>query len=173
MSNYIVLICHNSLLFPFAVDSFNRSRRRRRRATRSSWSQGSILNQNEYFSISNAQQSCVPATALKRKVTKQQFCLSVSLPVLSICPLRLSKNPSKNPSKILPKSFQIVAKMVQNRGLEGAWGCLVACLRPKAPVGRFLEGSGAALGRLLAHLGRLLGGSWAVLGARLGRPRAP
>ena len=62
--------------------------------------------------------------------------------------------------------------MVKNRGLEGVWGCFVACLRPKAPVGRFLDGSGAALGRLLAHLGRLLGGSWAVLGARLGRPRA-
>ena len=39
-------------------------------------------------------------------------------------------------------------------------------------MGRFLDGSGAALGRLLAHLGRLLGGSWAVLGARLGRTRA-
>ena len=73
---------------------------------------------------------------------------------------------------MMPKSFQIVAKMVKNRGLEGVWGCFVACLRPKAPVGRFLDGSGAALGRLLAHLGRLLGGSWAVLGARLGRSRA-
>ena len=62
--------------------------------------------------------------------------------------------------------------VVKNRGLEGVWGCFVACLRPKAPVGRFLDGSGAALGRLLAHLGRLLGGSWAVLGARLGRSRA-
>ena len=73
---------------------------------------------------------------------------------------------------MIPRSFQIVAKMVKNRGLEGVWGCFVACLRPKAPVGRFLDGSGAALGRLLAHLGRLLGGSWAVLGARLGRSRA-
>ena len=61
--------------------------------------------------------------------------------------------------------------MLQNQGLEGVWGCFVVCLRPKALVGRFLRGSGAALGRLLAHLGRLLGGSWAVLGARLGRPR--
>ena len=66
---------------------------------------------------------------------------------------------------MVPKSFQIVAKMIKNRGLEGVWGCFVACLRPKAPVGRFLDGSGAALGRLLAYLG-------AVLGARLGRPRA-
>ena len=74
--------------------------------------------------------------------------------------------------RMIQNLHQIVAKMVQNRGLEGAWGCLVACLRPKAPVGRFLDGSGAALRRLLAHLGRLLGGSWAVLGARLGRPRA-
>ena len=73
---------------------------------------------------------------------------------------------------MMPKAFQIVAKMVQNRGLEGVWGCFVACLRPKAPVGRFLDASGAALGRFLAHLGRLLGGSWAVLGAKLGRPKA-
>ena len=48
----------------------------------------------------------------------------------------------------------------------------MACLRPKAPVGRFLDASGAALGRFLAHLGRLLGGSWAVLGTKLGRPKA-
>ena len=36
-------------------------------------------------------------------------------------------------------------------------------------MGRFLDGSGAALGRLLADLGRLLGGSWAVLATKLGR----
>ena len=70
------------------------------------------------------------------------------------------------------KSFQMVAKMVQNRGLEGVWGCFAAFLRPKAPAGRFQDASGAALGRFLAHLGRLLGGSWAVLGTKLGRPRA-
>ena len=39
-------------------------------------------------------------------------------------------------------------------------------------MGRFLDASGAALGRFLAHLGRLLGGSWAILGTKLGRPRA-
>ena len=66
---------------------------------------------------------------------------------------------------------QIVAEMVQNRSLEGVWGCFVACLRPKAPVGHFLDDSGAALGRLLAHLGRVLGGSWDLLGTKLGRPR--
>ena len=43
----------------------------------------------------------------------------------------------------------------------------MVCLRPEAPVGRFLDASGAALGRFLAHLGRLLGGSWAVLGTKL------
>ena len=48
----------------------------------------------------------------------------------------------------------------------------MACPRPKAPVGRFLDASGAALGRFLAHLGRLLGGSWAVWGTKLRRPRA-
>ena len=54
--------------------------------------------------------------------------------------------------------------MIKNRNLEGVWGWFVACFRAKAPVGRFLDASGAALGRFLAHLGRPLGGSWAVLG---------
>ena len=72
---------------------------------------------------------------------------------------------------MIPKSFQIVAKMIQNLGLEKVWGCFVACLRPKAPVGCLHEASGAALGRFLAHLGRLLGRSWDVLGTKLGRPR--
>ena len=72
---------------------------------------------------------------------------------------------------MIPKFFQIVAKMVQNRSLEGVWGCFAACLRPKAPMSRFQDASGAALGRFLAHLGRLFGGSWSVLGAKLGRPR--
>ena len=91
---------------------------------------------------------------------------------MSISLFRLSKNPSKNRSKILPKSLQIVAKMVQNRGLEGAWGCLVACLRPKAPVGRFLDSSWAALGAswapvrwLLGRLGRQAGAFKGVLEA--------
>ena len=72
---------------------------------------------------------------------------------------------------MIPISFQFV-KIVQNRGLEGVWDCFVACLRPKALVGRFLDASGAALGRFLAHLGRLLGGSWDLLGTKPGRPRA-
>ena len=108
------------------------------------------------------------AKTQSNKAAVSSICLSACSVYLSICPLRLSKiHP-----KIHPKSFRIVAKMVQNRGLEGAWSCFEACLRPKAPVGGFLDGSGAALGRLLAHLGRFLGGSWVVLGARLGRPRA-
>ena len=73
--------------------------------------------------------------------------------------LKSFQNPCENPSRMIPKSFQIVAYMVQNRSLEGVWSCFVACLRPKAPVGCFLDTSGAALGRFLAHLGRLLGGS--------------
>ena len=104
----------------------------------------------------------------RNKAAILSICLSACFVYLSICPFRLSKNPSK----VIPKLFQIVAKLDRNRGLEGACGCFVACLRPQAPVGRFLDGSGAALGRLLAHLGRLLGGSWAVLRARLGRLRA-
>ena len=73
---------------------------------------------------------------------------------------------------MIPKSFQIIAKMVQNRSLEGVWGCFVACLHPKAPVGCLLDASGAALGRFLVHRGRLLGGSWGVLGTKLGHARA-
>ena len=66
-----------------------------------------------------------------------------------------------------PKSFQIVANMIQNRSLEGVWGCFVARLRPKAPVGRSLDASWAALdalGRLLNSFWALLGISWAPLG---------
>ena len=77
----------------------------------------------------------------------------------------LYQKPIQSDPKILPK-------MVQNRGLEGVWGCFAACLRPKAPRGRFQDASGAALGRFLAHLGRLLGGSWDLLGTKPGRPRA-
>ena len=54
---------------------------------------------------------------------------------------------------MIPKSFQIIAKMVQNRSLEGVWGCFVACLRPKAPVAASWT-----------PLGELLGGSWRILG---------
>ena len=72
----------------------------------------------------------------------------------------------------MPKSVEIVAKIVQNRSLEGVWGCFAACLRSKAPRGLFQDASGAALGWFLAHLGRLLGGSWDLLGTKLGRPRA-
>ena len=74
---------------------------------------------------------------------------------------------------------QIVAKMVQNRGLEGVWGAFGrlwgrswVSSGSEAPVGRFLGASWAALGRFLRRLGRLLGGSWAVLGTKLGRPGA-
>ena len=58
---------------------------------------------------------------------------------------------------MVPESFQLVAKMVKNRGLEGVWCCFVACLRPKAPVGRFLDSSWAALGASWAPVGWLLG----------------
>ena len=74
---------------------------------------------------------------------------------------------------------QIVAKMVQNRGLEGVWGAFGrlwgrswVSSGSEPPVGRFLSASWAALGRFLRRLGRLLGGSWAVLGTKLGRPGA-
>ena len=106
---------------------------------------------------SNAQQSCVPATALKRKVTKQQFCLSVTLPVLSICPLRLSKNPSKNPSLILPNRRQ-------NGPKSRSGGSLVLPYGVSSPQGA----CGSFPGRLWGSSWAALGASWASLGWLLG-----
>ena len=94
----------------------------------------------------------------------------------------------------LPKAFQkqlkmvqnldqIVAKMVQNRGLEGGLGSFWAALGlllgviwlqrgSGPPPGCFLgsswvvlEASGAPLGRLLGRLGHQLGASWGLLEA--------
>ena len=60
--------------------------------------------------LSNAQQSCVPATALKRKVAKLQFCLSVYLSVLFCLSVYLSissfQKSIQNDSKILPNRSQ-------------------------------------------------------------------
>ena len=100
---------------------------------------------------SNAQQSCVPATALKRKVAKLLFCLSVYLSVLFCLSVYLSissfQKSIQNGSKILPNRSQNIKK-------------------PR---------SGAALWRVFAPrrlwvaswtaLGQLLGGSWRILGA--------
>ena len=93
-----------------------------------------------------------PRHRAKTKSSKAANSVYLSICLLSVC-LRLSKNPSK----MVPNSFQIVAKMVKNRGLEGVWCCFVACLRPKAPVGRFLDSSWAALGASWAPVGWLLG----------------
>ena len=51
------------------------------------------------------------------------------------------------------------------RLLGGFW----ATIGSKAPLGRFLDASRAALGQFLRRLDRLLGGSWAVLATKLGR----
>ena len=66
--------------------------------------------------------------------------------------------------------------MFQNRGLEGvlaALGRLLggswAAIGSKAPLGRFLDASRAALGQFLRRLDRLLGGFWAVLATKLVR----
>ena len=65
------------------------------------------------------------------------------------------------PQTINPKGSQnlneIVAETVQNRMLKRVSGFFVVCFHPKAPVGRFLDAFGAALGRFKAHLGWLLG----------------
>ena len=78
------------------------------------------------------------AKTQSNKATVLSICQSDCSVYLSICPLRLLR--------IHPKSFQMVAKMVQNRGLEGCWAALGHLLggswaapSSKAPLGRFLE----------------------------------
>ena len=78
----------------------------------------------------------------------------------------------KNHMKMIQNLHQIVAKMVQNRGLAGVWGAFGrlwggsrASPGSKAPVGRFMDACWAALGWFLMRFGRLLGGPWAVLGS--------
>ena len=62
-----------------------------------------------YEIISNAQQSCVPATALKRKVAKLQFCLSVYLSVLFCLSVYLSiSSYSKLNGALLIRKFDFV-----------------------------------------------------------------
>ena len=99
---------------------------------------------------SNAQQSCVPATALKRKVTKLQFCVSVSLPVLSICPLRCQKS--------IQKSFQNPSKSSLK------WSKIEVWREPGAALWRVFAPRRLWVASWTA-LGQLLGGSWRILGA--------
>ena len=108
-----------------------------------------------------AQQSCAPGTALGSTFERIKIFSAANKRIVARICIQLVLQAFQNPSKMIPKSLQIVPTIVQIRGLEEVWGCFVACLRPKAPVDRFLDGSRAALGRLLAHLGRLLGASWA------------
>ena len=109
--------------------------------------------------ISNAQQSCVPATALKRKVTKLQFCLSVSLPVLPICLSvhcvfqKSIQKSIQNPSKSLPKWSKIEV-----------WREPGAALRRVFAPRRLWVASWTALGQLLGGSWRILGASWVAPG---------
>ena len=120
--------------------------------------------------LSNAQQSCVPATAPKRKVAKLHFvCLSIfylctiyermQLKVWRIENLRIEGPKSRSGAS------KIEVRRVQNRGLEGFLAALGA-------AGRSWDHPEGVVVRLGGVLEPLLGGSWAVLGARLGRPRA-
>ena len=59
--------------------------------------------------------------------------------------------------------WQIVAKMVKNRGLEGVWGAsgrLLGVFWLQGPVARFLDAFLGESWTSWAPLGRLLGPSW-------------
>ena len=109
---------------------------------------------------SNAQQSCVPATALKRKVAKLHICLSVYLPsvYLSICPFSAFQKSIQNDSKILPNRRQNGSKSRSG----GSLGLLCGVSSPPGSCGAFP-------GRLWGSSWTALGASWAPLGWFLGR----
>ena len=112
-----------------------------------------------FKNLSNAQQSCVPATALKRKVTKLQFCLSVSLPVLSIC---LSVHCVFQ--KSIQKSIQHPSKSSPKCSKIEVWRELGAALRRVFAPRRLWVASWTALGQLLGGSWRILGASWVAPG---------
>ena len=133
---------------------------------------------------SNAQQSCVPATAPKRKVTKLHFvCLSIfylctiyermQLKVWRIENLRIEGPKSRSGAS------KIEVRRVQNRGLEGFLAALGAAGRswdhPEGVVvrlGGVLEPSWRRFGCVLDGLEAVFGASWGRLGGTRGYPRA-
>ena len=126
--------------------------------------------------LSNAQQSCVPATALKRKVAKLQFCLSVYLSVLFCLSVYLSissfQKSIQNGSKILPNRSQNGQKSRSG----GSLGLLCGVSSPQGACGslpgRLWGSSWAALGASWASLGWLLGCLGRQAGASKGALRA-
>ena len=98
-----------------------------------------------YLQMSNAQQSCVPATAPRTHVIKQQ---SDGDAMKKICEKWI-----KNQSKINQKWTKNQSKIARNGGLEASW--------------RRLGGVLGRLGSVLGCLGKfraVLGPSWSVLG---------
>ena len=134
--------------------------------------------------VSNAQQSCVPATAPKRKVAKLLFvCLSIfylctiyermQLKVWRIENLRIEGPKSRSGAS------KIEVQRVQNRGLEGFLAALGAAGRswdhPEGVVvrlGGVLEPSWRRFGCVLDGLEAVFGASWGRLGGTRGYPRA-
>ena len=124
--------------------------------------------------LSNAQQSCVPATAPKRKVAKLHFvCLSIfylctiyermQLKVWRIENLRIEGPKSRSGGS------KIEVQRVQNRGFGGLLGGLRsswAQLGPSAGCrGPSWRRLGAVLEALWVRLGRPGGRLWGVLGS--------
>ena len=125
---------------------------------------------------SNAQQSCVPATAPKRQVAKLHFVdlsilylrttfESMQLKVWRIENLRIEGPKSRSGAS------KIEVRRVQNRGLEGFLAALGAAGRswdhPQGVVVRL----GGVLEALWVRLGRPGGRLWGVLGSSWRHPR--
>ena len=121
-----------------------------------------LILYNNFIILSNAQQSCVPATALKRKVAKLQFCLSVYLSVLFCLSVYLSissfQKSIQNGSKILPNRSQNGQKSRSG----GSLGLLCGVSSPQGACG-------SLPGRLWGSSWAALGASWAPVGWLLGR----
>ena len=121
--------------------------------------------------LSNAQQSCVPATAPKRKVAKLHFvCLSIfylctiyermQLKVWRIENLRIEGPKSRSGGS------KIEVQRVQNRGLEGFLAALGAAGRSWDHPEDVVRRLGAVLGAFWVRLAELGGRLWGVLGHR-------
>ena len=130
----------------------------------------------KFFSESNAQQSCVPATALCFFVALL-FCF-FDVETLVFWTLKWNEKSMKNGPKINQKSIKNGPKIDQKSSKIEVWRAPGQVWRPLGPswaiqsvfggildlLGGVLEASWRGLGGLLASLGSALGASWGRLG---------
>ena len=136
-----------------------------------------------YGALSNAQQSCVPATAPKRKVAKLHFVYPSNLYLYTIFRRMQLKvwrieNLHIEGSKSKSGGSKFEVQMVQNRGSDGFLAALRTARRswdhPEGVVvrlGGVLEPSWGRFGCVLG-LEAVLGASWSLFGGTWGYPRA-